>query len=132
MPREFIPNIDTANEEIVRLDGQIEQLTRQGTEAATLLGEAVGRRDQLLTERDAAITERDVLVTDLATARTQISTLQGQVDVANRDSIHAAAAAGVLPVSMTADVDAPTKSEKQLKGLERAIAGNVALQRKKV
>jgi len=133
MPREFIANIDTANEEIIRLDTQVEELTAQAASALASHNETLeAARIASDAAVSQAIVERDSLRVDLATARTQISTLQGQMDNANRDSIHAAAAAGVPPMSVTVEVDAPTKSEKQLKGLDRAIAGNVALQRKKV
>jgi multidrug resistance efflux pump len=142
MAREFIPNITTANEEIVRLDTALAEfdatkvrLTKAEADlaAAQALLEGAIKPEALQTAKDAQTkAEADLAAANEAHAKA-IKELQAKVDAAASDSLKAAAAAGVTPVADTKTtgidrVDDVKSAASGLTGLARAIAGNAALQ----
>ncbi len=135
MPREFIPNIDTANEEIVRLDTSITTLEQAATENATKLQLAETAKTEAEGKVTAAeqkfVTEQQAHSATKSEMQTKIDDLQKKVDAGSKNSVTAAAAAGAAPV-----LETPQAAEQGgnktagLTGLARAQAANAALQKK--
>lgn len=142
MAREFIPNINTANEEIVRLDAMVAEFettklnlkkAQDDLVAAQSLLDAAPKAEALKAAEDAKTKAEEALTkanTDHATA---IAALQGQVDAAKQNGVKAAAAAGVPPVAdgkvTGVDVvDDAKRASGGATGLQRAINANTALQ----
>jgi multidrug resistance efflux pump len=139
--REFIPNINTANEEIVRLDGSLAKASgdlkkaQDDLKAANDLLEAAPKPEALQAAADAQKKAEDALTKANADHAKALKDLQAQVDEAKNNGVKAAAAAGVAPVvdAKTTGVDAQDDKNKHsnLTGLARAIAGNQELQASK-
>jgi hypothetical protein len=138
--REFIANINTANEEIVRLDGAVAEATKRAEKAENelkaandLLAEAPKPAD-LQAAKDAQKKAEEALSTANDTHAKAVKELQGKVDSATTNGVKAAAAAGVDPVKdvATTGIDhADNKKTNGLTGLARAIAANQELQASK-
>lgn len=142
MAREFIPNITTANEEIVRLDAlvataaqtQLDLTKAQGDlVAAQALLDAAIKPEALQAAVDGKKKADDDLAAAVIAHAAAIKDLQAKVDASGLNSVKAAAAAGVAPVvdGKTTGVDLADDAKaatQGLTGLARAIAGNVALQ----
>lgn len=145
MTREFIPNVDTANEEIVRLDAEI--IRTQG-ETATVQAELKKAKDDLKAAQDlldAAPKAETVqtLQNELKDSKEKAEKLDAEVkrlgplaDANEQRTVEAAAAAGVSAVkdAVTTGMDHldDAKSASAGKtGIARAIAANIAIQASK-
>jgi hypothetical protein len=124
MPREFIPNVDTANEEIERLDTRITDLTNGVASATANHQAAIVERDQARAELLTATQANEAVIVERDTARTELARTQGLLDVANRNAVNAAAAAGAPPVRTpsTEDGEARANSSSELTGTARVTA----------
>lgn len=127
MPREFIPNIDDANAEITRLDGQLETLTQNATKASNDLKAANDLLNEANNQKTKAEGERDGFKRDLDKVSAENVDLRKQVDTLKGSATRTIAKSGTDPV-----VDSPTPSGEPKKeatgltGLQRAIAGRQA------
>lgn len=141
MAREFIPNITTANEEIVRLDTALAALNETSAKlvkaeadlvAAQALLDAAVKPEALAAAELAKKTADEALVKANADHAVAIKELQDKVDAGSKATLEAAAAAGVTPVvdAKTTGIDLADDKGKNagLTGLARAIAGNIDLQ----
>jgi hypothetical protein len=141
--REFITDINAANEEVVRLDTQLKDFETTKT-ALTKAQADLSASNQLLSEapkaadlqaaKDAQKLAEDALTKAKAEHATAVSELQAKVDKEKGNTLNAAAAAGVeTPVGDGKSTGIDKVDENRTKaagktGLERAIAANVALQ----
>lgn len=145
MAREFIANINTANEEITRLDAMVVEFEATKTSlkkaqddlvAAQALLDSAPKAEALQAAELAKKTAEEALTKANADHATAIAALQGQVDTAKTNGVKAAAAAGVAPVTdgkvTGVDVvDDAKRANGGATGLQRAINANAALQASK-
>lgn len=142
MAREFIPNVTTANEEIVRLDTALATFAETDKKlkkaeadlvAAQALLDAAIKPEALAAAELGKKTAEDALAEAGKVHAAAIKDLQTKVDAGSNATLQAAAAAGVTPVADTKvtgidRVDDAKANAAGLTGLARAIAGNIALQ----
>jgi hypothetical protein len=143
MPRTFIPQVDDANAEIVRLDGALDLASQKAVKDAADLKAAndlnAEAQIDLTKIRGEKTTLEGSIVTlqaELKTAKESVTTLQTELITAKGSATKTIAKAGVVPVKEEAktgieSVDNADDSKK-LTGLQRAMAANIAAQKAKV
>lgn len=129
MPRDFIPNVDDANVEIVRLDSQLVILQGQVSGHPALIkakdDEIVriqGLADVATKDLEGANTKVTDLTTQLDTKTKDVTKLQGELQTEKTKATKTIAQAGTKPLEEATTTTLEKKSSDGLTGLQRAIA----------
>jgi chromosome segregation ATPase len=118
--REFIPNVDDANAELARLDGQIETLTTSNTKATNDLKAANDLMTEATTNLETATAEVTDLRGQIETLKTENAGLKQKANSATTTIAKARVTTAVSESASASPTGEPVKPE--LKGLQRAIA----------
>jgi hypothetical protein len=139
---EFIANIDTANEEVVRLTGELATAitraeTAEGLVAAANDATAAANANlaKMVKPEDhkAVVDAKAAVDAELVKANAKIAELGTKADTAATNATAAIAAAAITAPAQVKGADALTDDKSKITGktgLARAIAANVALQAK--
>jgi hypothetical protein len=138
MPREFIAAVEDANNEIIRLDTRVEELTRELQVAQDGLTSMEAKFTEEQRLRVGVEEQMVALRAEGVTKDTRITTLSAEVDAQKLLVTKACAAAGVSPKADEASKTGMTDKEgadkgstsNEVTGIARAIRANQALQTK--